>query len=284
MTSSLAANPSALRPLLRRDCELGGVARLRVWEHDGSARIAARPAAHPGIELAWIDTGHVHYAVGSTEISAGPGAVVVVPTWAEHTTTFDTAVRGIALQLDPELVAEISDAAAPRSARLSAGQADPGTIPTLVTLLEREIARAAAGWRIAADALIEAIVVEMLRAAPGASDGRAARDARIAAAVDAIETRYAEPLSVDDLARAAGMSRFHFSRLFREQIGEAPYQHLLRIRIARAAELLRHHRRSVTEAALEVGFQDLGRFSRVFRAQIGCLPSALGRRTISARS
>jgi len=277
--------PAAKLPtLLRRDCDLGAAGRMRVWEHDGRCRVGARPAAHPGIELAWIETGEVHYQIGAARIAAGAGTVVVVPTWVEHVTTFEQPVRGIALQLDPGLVAEIGDAAAPASGapRLEYGRAEPGSIPSLVTLLEREAARRESGWRIAADALVEAIVVQMLRAAPATREGRGARDARIAAALEAIESRYAEPLSVDDLARAAGMSRFHFSRLFREQIGEAPYQHLLRVRIGRALELLRNHRRSVTEAALEVGFQDLGRFSRLFRAQVGCLPSELrGKRASS---
>jgi transcriptional regulator GlxA family with amidase domain len=102
---------------------------------------------------------------------------------------------------------------------------------------------------------------------------------RVSLSLDHIHSAYAEPLTVDDLARSAGMSRFHFSRLFHEQVGDAPYRYLLRVRIARAAELLRGGRHSVTEAALAVGFQDLGRFRRLFRREIGCRPSEVARRS-----
>ncbi len=89
-----------------------------------------------------------------------------------------------------------------------------------------------------------------------------------------MESRYAEPLGVDDLSRIAGISRAHFSRRFREALGLSPYQYLQRVRIDRARELLgRGH--GVTEAALSVGYRDLGRFAQAFRRQVGCAPSEL---------
>jgi transcriptional regulator GlxA family with amidase domain len=106
---------------------------------------------------------------------------------------------------------------------------------------------------------------------------RRPRDTRIRAALAAMYARYAEALTVEDLSRAAAMSRFHFSRLFRDEIGEAPYQHLLRIRVHRAAELLRSGRVSVTEAAIAVGFHDFSRFARTFRRIVGRLPVEVAR-------
>jgi AraC-like DNA-binding protein len=259
---------------------LGTRARARVWRHDGTFR-AEGSAAHPGIELACLESGHAEYRIGSRSIAVGPGDVVIVPAQAEHRTHFETELRGVALWLDPTLVTEVASVVTGtdglRSARAALGVTAPGAIPTLLGLLEQEIKKQAAGWRLAADALLEAIMVDFLRATTAAEGGRSPRDRRIAAAVEAIESRYAEELSVDDLARAANMSRFHFSRLFREEVGEAPYQHLLRVRVMRAAELLRRGHRSVTQAALDVGFHDLGRFGRVFRAQMGCLPSDMAR-------
>jgi AraC family transcriptional regulator len=73
------------------------------------------------------------------------------------------------------------------------------------------------------------------------------------------------------------MSRFHFSRLFRDEIGQAPYQYLLRVRLARATELLRGGHHSVTEAALESGFTDLSRFASMFKKQTGKRPSDVAR-------
>jgi AraC family transcriptional regulator len=105
----------------------------------------------------------------------------------------------------------------------------------------------------------------------------AARDPRVSASLDRIHLRYAEPLTVQDLARDVGMSRFRFTRLFREQVGEAPYRYLIRVRIAKAAELLRSGRHGVSEAAFTVGFRDLGRFRYMFRREVGWLPGKVGR-------
>jgi AraC-like DNA-binding protein len=79
-------------------------------------------------------------------------------------------------------------------------------------------------------------------------------------------------LSIDDLARTARMSRFHFSRVFRDEVGKSPYQLLVETRIERAQALLKSGQ-AVTEAALSVGFMDLSRFSKAFRRQVGCSPS-----------
>src|SRR5438477_307637 len=82
------------------------------------------------------------------------------------------------------------------------------------------------------------------------------------------------PLSLDELARLAAMSRFHFSRSFHEQVGHSPYAYLTTVRLRRAAELLGCGSANVTEAAYASGFTDLGRFGRKFRAAYGCTPSA----------
>jgi len=88
-----------------------------------------------------------------------------------------------------------------------------------------------------------------------------------------VHARYCEPLAIADLARAAAMSRYHFSRRFRAELGVSPYRFLQRVRIQRARELLRGQQRSVTHVALAIGFTDLARFAAAFRAQFGVLPS-----------
>jgi AraC family transcriptional regulator len=130
------------------------------------------------------------------------------------------------------------------------------------------------GQSLLANPLSEAIAVEMLRGhAKTSRHTGAALDPRIAKAVAHVEAAYAEPLGVDDLARTAGMSRFHFSRLFKAQMGTSPHQFITQHRVAHAARLLRAGRYNVTEAAMSVGMSELGRFSQVFRRQIGCSPS-----------
>jgi AraC-like DNA-binding protein len=91
-------------------------------------------------------------------------------------------------------------------------------------------------------------------------------------AKDLADARYFEPLTVADLAAAAGLSRAHFSREFRRTFGEAPHQYLLTRRLERAAALLRNTDRGVTEICYAVGLTSLGSFTTTFRRVYGLSP------------
>src|ERR671931_2700542 len=93
-------------------------------------------------------------------------------------------------------------------------------------------------------------------------------------AKDLADARYFERLGVDDLARAAGLSRAHFSREFRRAFGESPHAYLLTRRLERAAALLRNTDRSVTDICLSVGLQSLGSFTTSFTRTYGMSPTA----------
>jgi AraC-like DNA-binding protein len=93
-------------------------------------------------------------------------------------------------------------------------------------------------------------------------------------AKDLVDARYFEPLRVDDLARAAGLSRFHFSREFRRAFGESPHAYLLTRRLERAAALLRNTDRSVVEICLAVGVRSVGSFTSSFTRTYGVSPTA----------
>lgn len=91
---------------------------------------------------------------------------------------------------------------------------------------------------------------------------------------DLVDARYAEPLDVDDLARAAGLSRAHFSRQFRTAFGETPHAYLLTRRLERAAALLRATDRSVIEVCFAVGLRSVGSFTTSFTRAYGLTPTA----------
>jgi transcriptional regulator GlxA family with amidase domain len=93
-------------------------------------------------------------------------------------------------------------------------------------------------------------------------------------AKDLVDARYAEPLTVDDLASAAGLSRAHFSRAFRDAFGESPYAYLLTRRLERAAALLRTTDRSVAEVCVSVGLASVGSFTTSFKRTFGLPPTA----------
>ncbi len=91
---------------------------------------------------------------------------------------------------------------------------------------------------------------------------------------DHIESHMTKPLSVDDLAAIAGMSRAHFSRLFTRSEGVPPAEYVLQHRMRRAAKLLtRSDRLSIKEVATAAGFPDSNYFAKSFRRVYGASPS-----------
>ena len=93
-------------------------------------------------------------------------------------------------------------------------------------------------------------------------------------AKDLADARSFERLGVEDLARAAGLSRAHFSREFRAAFGESPHTYLLTRRMERAAALLRNTDHSVAEICLSVGLQSIGSFTTSFKRTYGVTPTA----------
>ncbi len=93
-------------------------------------------------------------------------------------------------------------------------------------------------------------------------------------AKDLADARYCEPLGVNELASAAGLSRAHFSSEFRRAFGESPHAYLLTRRLERAAALLRTTDRSVADICVSVGLQSVGSFTTSFTRTYGVSPTA----------
>lgn len=93
-------------------------------------------------------------------------------------------------------------------------------------------------------------------------------------AKDFVDARYAETITVENLAAAAGLSRAHFSRMFTKTFGESPHAYLQSRRLERAAALLRYTDRSVAEICVMVGPQSIGSFTTSFTRVFGKPPTA----------
>jgi len=91
---------------------------------------------------------------------------------------------------------------------------------------------------------------------------------------DLADARFFEPLDVDDMAAAAGLSRAHFSREFRRAFGESPHAYLLTRRLERAASMLRYTDRSVADICFSVGLASVGSFTSSFTRTYGVTPTA----------
>jgi len=93
-------------------------------------------------------------------------------------------------------------------------------------------------------------------------------------AKDLADARYFEALDVNDMARAAGLSKAHFSREFHRAFGEPPHAYLLTRRLERAATLLRTTDHSVADICLSVGLTSVGSFTSSFTRTYGRSPTA----------
>lgn len=82
-----------------------------------------------------------------------------------------------------------------------------------------------------------------------------------------------QPLRLADAAREAGISQFHYHRVFSRVFGETPHEFLTRLRMDRAKRLLARERLPVTDVCFAVGYESLGSFSARFRTVVGCSPS-----------
>lgn len=260
--------------------------RARRWAFDGADReeIGFGSTAHAGVEVAWIDEGAIRYRVGAATEELRVGDAMLVPTGVDHASAFIGRMRGASVHLSDGMVARVADAANVPLPERAGLVVEGAAVATLGALLLRELAQDTVDSRLCADAISEAIAIKALRAQAG--DRRAAavaravahvdqRDPRVARAIDVIRARFAEALDVDEIATAAGSSRYHLSRMFKSATGKSPYQYLVDVRLEHAASLLRTRRaHSVTDAALSSGFNDLSRFARMFRARYGVAPKS----------
>ena len=95
---------------------------------------------------------------------------------------------------------------------------------------------------------------------------------------DHADRHYAEPLDLTALAEVAGLSKYHFHRLFAATYGRSPAAYVTERRIERAQDLLRATNLTVTEICHAVGFSSLGSFSSTFRRIVGESPSEFQKR------
>jgi AraC-like DNA-binding protein len=105
--------------------------------------------------------------------------------------------------------------------------------------------------------------------APSAADRRRAVEAALK-----LDAEAARPLDLAGAAQAAGLSVYHFLRVFAKVLGVTPHQYLVRARLRRAARLLAEDGRAITDIAYDVGFGDLSNFVRTFRRAAGVSPRA----------
>jgi AraC family transcriptional regulator len=130
-----------------------------------------------------------------------------------------------------------------------------------------------------ADHISNAIVMRLLAPATRASLSTRPKVAelsrwRLRRVIEYVEANLAEPVSLPDLASAAGLTRMHFAAQFKAATGLRPHEYLLRRRVERAQEMLVRDRASIVDVALSIGFQNQSHFTSTFKRFTGQPPYA----------
>jgi AraC family transcriptional regulator len=231
-------------------------------------------SVHPTFSLSYLRNGSFTYHALGRSYEMLPGSLLLGHPGDEYTCTYDRHVWGdvsLIFRLAPALLETIGahDARIWRIGRVPA-------LPELMMLAE--IARAAADGK--SDVGIDEAGIALAAAVAKAISGRALEPVRIRVrdhhrAVEAaqwIEARSNEPIELEHVAKAVGLSAFHFLRFFTKVIGVTPHQYLIRARLRQAARSLIDESRSITDIALDVGFNDVSNFVRTFHRAAGVSP------------
>ena len=146
-------------------------------------------------------------------------------------------------------------------------------------LVAQEIDAPSGGSLMMLDSVSLALVVRMLRSWSSLSERAELHRSGLAPwqqkrAIEQIQSRYHENLSIADLAAEARLSPFHFIRSFKHSVGIPPHQYLTRIRLERACVLLNTTNLAITDVAFETGYQSPAHFARLFRRHYGMTPTA----------
>jgi AraC-like DNA-binding protein len=247
-------------------------------------RCSKGPADAPFVELheehsvSYVRRGSFGCRTRGETFELVAGSVLVGRPGDEYLCTHDHVHGGdecLSFRLAPELL----DTLAADGDGWQSGALPP--LPELVVL--GELGQAAAEGRSdvgldEAGLCFAARFVELVSGRKREAPEATARDRR--RAVDAalwIDAHSAEPVDLESAAREAGLSAFHFLRLFAKVLGVTPHQYLLRSRLRRSARLLAEGAPSITEVAFEVGFGDLSNFVRTFHRAAGVSPRSFRR-------
>jgi AraC family transcriptional regulator len=209
---------------------------------------------------------------GSSLLSAGSLLLMNAGQTFECSHQHGEGDRCLSFQLAPELFEQVAGETGALSARFDHDRLPPSR--AFAGLAAR--AKAAMAGRGSFEELVFRLAGAAIRAACGGDrelPAPSVRDhARIARVLRQLESDTAAPASLAELARVAGLSRYHFLRTFKRVTGVTPHQWLLRARLADAANRLASSREPVTGIALDAGFEDLSHFIRSFRAEFGVSP------------
>lgn len=219
-----------------------------------------------------VVSGRFAYRSPIGTVEARPGTVLFGNAQEDFSYAYEdeAGVRRAVLAFDADLLAEVAEACGRGAAAFGTAGVVGGR---RAVSMYGALRRLAATPRPQEEAVVR-LAAAALRPEPVRAEITTAERSRVRDLAAHLEADYAEPHGLAQMAALAGLSRYHFIRVFRAVTGETPQQFLIARRLRAAADRLMDTDESVTAVAYGVGFNDLSHFNATFRRAFGAAPGA----------
>lgn len=217
------------------------------------------------------------------------GTVSLIPAGCIHSARVSNSCRYVTVSLTPAFLAAAANAfpnGRPVQLKCVVGGQD-GFLAGVALALRQEVEKGRVG-RLYGESLATALAVHLVHhyaqepVELDLPEGGLSQE-RLRAVLRHIDVHLAEDLSLNVLAETAGLSAYHFARMFKESTGTSPHQYVLRCRVERARLLLQVNDGRVVDVARQVGFSDQGHLARHFKRAYGITPEVYLRTEVRKR-
>lgn len=255
---------------------------IRIWYSDIPWRYETHD--HSAVEVLLTIEGAVTYTVADTVYQVRKGEVLIIPPDMPHSLSMEEGSSRYLFLFEPDAIMSMRDIKSiamyfNKPFYLRDGSEAHARIRELLLRARDTYEKREMMWNTVCYSCILRIYATLGQQylsgiRPRTDDGMRNMDSEVITAVMTyINNHYREELSLEDVARFAGFSRYYFSRSFKRQTGYSFKDYLCQKRLQVAMDLLIRTNRSMRDVAIESGFGSVATFNRVFREKKGCTPT-----------
>lgn len=207
-----------------------------------------------------------------------PGDLFLIPDGASHAARWEEPGELLVMALEPDLINKIApEAVKERNIEIIRAQAQQdGLIANIALAFKEELETGGRGGELYRDTLTNALVARLLRNYSATSvvdetKGRLGKR-KLKLVIDYIQAHLTEEVTLAQMAEVAGLSPFHFSRIFKESVGVSPNRYVNHCRVEKAKRLLEQQQISINQISAACGYKNSSYFIRQFRKIMGVTP------------